>query len=90
MSGVENPPPAAPPEPPPIQAAAAAPPQRRNGCVTAFLVLVGVLLLLPGLCTMSFLGGHFDPAMSPIALITFLIALGGIGLIVLALSRPGL
>jgi len=89
MSDPDNPSPPAAPEPPPISAPTAAPP-RRNGCVTAFLVLVGVVLLLPGLCTMAFLGGHSDPTMSVIALITFLIALGGIGLIVLALSRPGL
>jgi hypothetical protein len=87
LSDVENPPPPATPEPLPIPVAA---PPRRNGCVTAFLVLVGVVLLLPGLCTMAFLGGHTDPTMSLIALITFLIALGGIGLIVFALSRPGL
>ena len=85
---MENPPPPATPEPPPIPApTAAAPP--RNGCLTAFLVLVGVVLLLPGLCTMVFLGGGYsDPTMSLIALVTFLIALGGIVLIVLALRRP--
>jgi hypothetical protein len=87
MSNTEGPPPPAAPEPPPISAPTAAPPQR-NGCLTAFLVLVGAVLLLPGLCTMAFIGGHFDPTMSLIALITFLIALGGIALIVFALRRP--
>lgn len=87
MSDVENPPPPATPEPPPIPAAA---PPQRNGCLTAFLVLVGVLLLLPGVCTMAFMsGGRSDPTMSLIALVTFLVALGGIGLIAFALQRKG-
>ena len=64
-----------------------APPQR-NGCLTAFLVLAGVVL--PGLCTMAFFrGGLSDPSMSLIALITFLVSLGGIALIVFALRRTG-
>ena len=92
MSDTDNPPPGATPEPPKISASGAAPPQR-NGCLTAFMVLVGVVLLLPGVCTLAFLGGGpsaSDPTMSLIALITFLIALGGIALIVFALRRPGL
>jgi hypothetical protein len=88
MSDPDNPSPPATPEPPPIPAPVAAPPQR-NGCLTAFMVLVGMILLLPGVCTMAFLGGHSDPTMSLIALITFLVALGGIALIVFAVSRPG-
>jgi len=66
----------------------AAPPQR-NGCLTAFMVLVGVILLLPGLCTMAFFNGNTDPSMSLIALITFLVALGGMALIAFALLRTG-
>jgi hypothetical protein len=52
---MEDPSPAATPEPLPP---ASAPPQR-NGCLTAFLVLVGVILLLPGLCTGFFSRRHF-------------------------------
>ena len=53
------------------------------------MVLVGVILLLPGVCTLAFLGGaSHDPTMGLIALITFLIALGGIALIVFALRGP--
>jgi hypothetical protein len=89
MSDTNTPPPPAAPEPPPITGPIAAPPQR-NGCLTAFLVLVGVLLLLPGVCTMAFMsGGGSDPTMSLIALITFIVAVGGIALIVFALRRPG-
>jgi hypothetical protein len=88
MSDPDNPSPPATPEPPPIPAPAAAPPQR-NGCLTAFMVLVGLILLLPGLCTMAFFGGGGDPTMSLIALITFIVALGGIALIAFALLRTG-
>lgn len=86
---MENPsPPAARPEPPPIPAPTAAPPPP-SGCLTAFMVLGGVVLLLPGLCTMAFFRGGSDPTMSLIALITFLVALGGIALIAFALLRTG-
>jgi hypothetical protein len=88
MSEPDNPPSPAAPEPPPTPSPAAAPPQR-NGCLTAFMVLVGLILLLPGLCTMAFYGRGGDPTMSLIALITFLVAVGGIALIVFALRRPG-
>ena len=85
----DPPPPAAPaPAPPPVSSPVAAPPPR-NGCLTAFMVMVGIILLLPGVCTLAFLGGPSDPTMSLIALITFLVALGGIALIAFALLRPG-
>ena len=63
----------------------AAPPQR-NGCLTAFMVLVGVILLLPGLCTMGFSRGGVS---DPIALIALVVALGGMALIAFAVLRTG-
>jgi len=88
LSDPDSPTPPAAPEPPRIPAPVATPPPR-NGCLTAFMVLVGVILLLPGVCTLAFLGGaSHDPTMGLIALITFLIALGGIALIVFALRGP--
>ena len=53
------------------------------------MVLVGVVLLLPGLCTVAFFRSGSDPTMSLIALITFLVALAGIALIAFALLRTG-
>ena len=47
MSDAENPPPASPPTGMP-------PPPPRNGCLTAFMALVGIVLLLPGLCAVIF------------------------------------
>ena len=82
MGDADHPPSPTAPEPP----QASTRPQR-NGCVTAFLVLVGVVLLLPGLCTMVFFGNGL--ASTPIGGITLVIALGGIALIVAALVREG-
>jgi hypothetical protein len=87
MSQADDPTPHAAPEPPPLPVAG---PPQRNGRLTAFLVLVGLVLLLPGLCTMAFFrGAASDSTMSLIALITFVVALGGIALLAFALLRTG-
>jgi len=64
-------------------------PAGRNGCVTAILVLVGVVLLLPGFCTIAFFRGGLHQGMGLIALITSVVGLGGLALIVFALARSG-
>jgi hypothetical protein len=50
MSDTGHPPPAPPPVPPP----------QRSGCLTAFMVIVGLVLLLPGVCALYF--GSFSLA----------------------------
>ena len=40
--------------PPTGPAPPAVPPPQRNGCLTAFMVIGGVILLLPGLCALFF------------------------------------
>jgi hypothetical protein len=82
VSDADHPPPPAAPEPPPPSPAAAPP---RNGCVTAILVLMGVVLLLPGLCTLVVFGNHL--AATPIGGLTFFVAFGGFVLILLAVMR---
>jgi hypothetical protein len=73
------------PRPPPL------PP--RNGCLTAFMVLAGVILLLPGLCALIF-GGmalsepHFDPGFMPFIVIGLLAGFGGVMLIRAAIRGP--
>jgi hypothetical protein len=61
----------------------------RHGCLTALMVLVGVLFLLPGLCTLFFSGngvGVFsDPVFGMVAMATLAVGIGGIVLIWLAL-----
>jgi hypothetical protein len=64
------------PEPPP--------PGQRSGCATAFMITVGIILLLPGiLCAMLGGGGQNNP----ITGLVMLIALGGVALIVWAFVR---
>lgn len=65
--------------PPPV------PPPKRGmgGCAMVFLVLIGVVLLLPGLCSLIAMGafGGGDGALILIYLLTFGVAAGGIALI---------
>lgn len=56
-------------------------PDQRNGCLTAFMIAVGIILLLPGLCVTFFTGS------APIGSLALLVALGGAALIVWAIVR---
>jgi len=67
----------------------------RNPWVTALLILIGIVLLLPGLCSLIVSGimltsGEFgrDTGLLPFLLICFLIGAGGVALIVFAIRRP--
>jgi hypothetical protein len=60
--------------PPPV------PPPPRSGCLTALMVLVGVMFMLPGLCTLAFF-----PNQGIAVTIAFIVISGGILLIWLAL-----
>jgi hypothetical protein len=66
------------------------PPQQRNGCLTAFMVVAGLVLLFPGLCVLLITGGKLDQRdiLSPPGLLILLLALGGIALITWTLRRP--
>jgi hypothetical protein len=71
-----------PPKIPPLPAASSA----LSGCLTALMVLVGIVLLLPGLCAVIF-GGmaltqpHFDPGLMPFVIVGLLVGFGGVMLI---------
>jgi hypothetical protein len=74
--------------PPPLP-----PPEQRNGCLTALLIGLAILMLLPGLCAVLIVG--FDPAHAfndPTTVSAlfgfFAISAGGIALIWWALRRP--
>ena len=61
-----------------------------HGCLVAALVVVGIVLTLPGICSiigMGLLGGIGPGAYPAIFLLTFLIAGGGIGLVVWAVRN---
>ena len=57
----------------------------RSGCLTAFLILAGVVLLLPGLCAVILIGLDPQSALSGsnlVVMVTFLaITVGGIFMI---------
>jgi len=73
--------PARPPEPPPP------PPPPRSGLLTAFMVLAGVILLMPGLCALGFGASglfsseHYESGLTPFILVGLLVGFGGIMLI---------
>ena len=80
--------PDSPPLPPPTEA-----PPPRNGCLTAVMVLVGMVLLLPGLCAAIFGVGslidiqHYDSMFTVPILFDLLVGFGGIMLIRAAIRR---
>jgi hypothetical protein len=62
------------------------PPEPRSGCATAFMVVFGVILLLPGLCAVIIAAGSiqsssFDVSFLPYLLLGLLVAFAGVMLI---------
>jgi drug/metabolite transporter (DMT)-like permease len=58
------------------------PPQQRSGCLTAFMIIAGLILLLPGLCALLFGFGEMtssstDPVVTLLVLVG--LVLGGVG-----------
>jgi hypothetical protein len=76
------------PAPPP-----ALPPQR-NGCLTAFMVIGGVILLLPGLCALIFgigslTSGGLDGGIMPFVLLGLMVGAVGVLMIRWAVRDRG-
>jgi hypothetical protein len=68
--------PPSPSEPPPRPP----PPQQRSGCLVAFMILTGLILLLPGLCALGFAAltsSSTEPVVSLLVMIG--LVLGGVG-----------
>ena len=67
---------------------APAPVEQRSGCMAAFLILFGVVLLLPGLCAIILASLDLKEALSssflPVLVVCLTIAAAGIMLIVVA------
>jgi hypothetical protein len=71
------------------------PNRRRDPWLTALLILIGIVLLLPGLCSLVFsvailsdagsIGS--DPGVLSLLLFCFLVGVGGVALIVFAIRR---
>ena len=71
------------PETPPPAPTRLPPPAQRSGCLTAFMVIAGLILLLPGLCAVFFGANELaSPGSEPV--VTFLVmtglALGALGI----------
>ena len=77
----ERPPPD--PRPPPPSMPPPPPPSQNSGCGTAVLILFGLILLLPGLCTIMITNGHVEKG-GQVTVVTF--AIGFVGFIVIALG----
>ncbi|MBR0871781.1 hypothetical protein JQ633_15560 [Bradyrhizobium tropiciagri] len=62
------------------------PPQPRSGCVTAFMLTVGIILLIPGvLCVIvsAMIGGSANP----LTMLVILMGFGGLAVIVWTVTR---
>jgi len=74
-----------------------APPERKgapdqSGCVAVCMLLIGIVLLLPGLCAVLFGGAsifaaHFDSGFTPFILAGLLVGWGGVAMIRAAIRR---
>jgi hypothetical protein len=70
-------------------------PTARNPWVTALLILIGIILLLPGLCSLIFSAilitssgsGGGDSGLLSLLIFCFLVGLSGVALIVFAIRR---
>ncbi|MBR0934986.1 hypothetical protein [Bradyrhizobium jicamae] len=76
MGTLDQPPPTNPQEP-----------RQRSGCVTAIMLTLGIILLLPGLMCAVLIVAAGDSGRDPFTPVVMFIALGGVALIVWALSR---
>jgi hypothetical protein len=77
----------------PISSGPPSPPRHRDGCLVFLLVLVGFVLLLPGICALAFVGadpkGMLTDSIGIALVVTCLaVAAGGAALIWFALHRP--
>ncbi|QPF87928.1 hypothetical protein IC762_01470 [Bradyrhizobium genosp. L] len=59
------------------------PPPRRDGCLTAFMVVVGLVLLFPGICFLAFASNA-----APLGLIGFVLVGSAIFLFIRAATPP--
>ncbi|QPF92002.1 hypothetical protein [Bradyrhizobium commune] len=73
--------------PPPILPPVPTPSQARSGCLTAIMVLFGIIMLLPGLCALLFggmsvvEGGKIEDGIAPFVFLGLAVGAGGVALI---------
>lgn len=73
--------------PPPVLPPVPTPGQTRSGCLTALMVMFGIIMLLPGLCALLFggisisEGGKIDSDIAPLVFLGLVVGIGGVVLI---------
>ena len=80
--------PETPPPPPPPQL----PPAQRSGCLTALMVIAGLIMLLPGLCAIIFgVGSLTNSSVEPIVMVLVLLGLfvGFLGIMLIRAAVGG-
>jgi hypothetical protein len=73
------------PQPPPS-------PAQRHGCLTAIMVVVGLIMLLPGLCAIIFgVGSLTNSSMEPIVMVLVVLGLlvGFLGILLIRAAVKG-
>jgi hypothetical protein len=74
----DNLPPESPPEIPSRR-----PAEEGSGCLTAILIVIGIILLLPGLCSLIFVFGGLVKSADDVLFVAGLMTLGAIGVAVI-------
>ncbi len=59
------------------------PQEQRSGCLTAILIVAGIILLLPGLCSLIFVFGGLIKRAEDVWFVAGLMAVGVIGVAVI-------
>ena len=70
------------PTPPPPPLPPRRPPQR-DGCLTALMVVIGVILLLPGACSLFFIFGGLVKTASDVQFVGTMLLAGALGVALL-------
>ena len=59
------------------------PPPQGDGCLTALMVVIGIVLLLPGLCSLFFIFGGLVKTASDVQFVAGLLLVGALGVALL-------
>jgi len=80
-------PPVVPDQPPPASPPPPGPPPERSGCAPAFMLVAGIILLVPGVLCAILLSGFKSRGDDIFSTVSFSLAAGGVILILYALLR---
>lgn len=64
-------------------------PPSRDGCLTVFMIIIGVILLLPGVCALIFaFAPHYDSFFTPFVVLGLIVSMFGVVMIRAAIRGP--